>query len=320
MNSWKTLQTSVLSATSKVGSSVGNLDLSSTGNKLSRQFQTLGQQVREQTGQASLDDVTELPEEYKNLERRVDALRQAHVSFLKISKAYESETYDYPTQINESISELSQNAAHSITYWANAATKGTNLPQPTIAEKAPEQHKTLAHALSRASANGSAELGGGGQTDRLGAALSTFAAALDKVGNARLEQDHAIQKLFIAPWSAMLNSQIAAAMKSRAAVKSARLFLDTCRAKAKNATTGHRAESARIEVESAEESLVNATEDAINQMRAVLESPSPILALNHLVKAQQAYHAKAAGFLAAIEGQIEDAATAAEAEFRKSRA
>ena len=59
MNSWKAIQTNLVAASNRVGTSVGQLDLSSAGTKLSRQFQTLGQQVREQTGQAEGDDVTE---------------------------------------------------------------------------------------------------------------------------------------------------------------------------------------------------------------------------------------------------------------------
>ena len=35
--------------------------------------------------------------DYKNLERRVDALRNAHAAFLKIAKAYESEVSATPS-------------------------------------------------------------------------------------------------------------------------------------------------------------------------------------------------------------------------------
>ena len=59
--------------------------------------------------------------------------------------------------------------------------------------------------------------------------------------------------------------------------------------------------------------LIDTSTRAIERMRAVLESPSSLLALSHLVKAQQTYHAKAAAFLSAIEGQLDDAAVAAEA-------
>lgn len=44
--------------------------------------------------------------EYLDLERRVDGLKAAHVGFLKVARVYQSETYDYPTMIQESVAEL----------------------------------------------------------------------------------------------------------------------------------------------------------------------------------------------------------------------
>lgn len=75
-----------------------------------------------------------------------------------------------------------------------------------------------------------------------------------------------------------------------------------------------------MDVEAAEEKLVNATEEAINLMRSVLENPEPIKNLASLIKAQQAYNAKAAEILQGVLGEVEEAATLSEAEYRKSRA
>lgn len=95
------------------------------------------------------------PTEYKTLERRCDALRAAHQNLLKIAKTYGTESYDYPTNINESLGEFGHNIQHSVTFWASQATKGTNLPKvEPPAEKQQEQKKTLNHALSRAAAGG----------------------------------------------------------------------------------------------------------------------------------------------------------------------
>jgi hypothetical protein len=91
--------------------------------------------------------------EYKSLERRCDALRNAHLSLLKLSKVYSTETYDYPTNINESLGELGANVSHSVTSWAAQATKNTNLPKVETTNKPTETKKTLAHALSRSAAN-----------------------------------------------------------------------------------------------------------------------------------------------------------------------
>lgn len=318
MNSWKTFAAGVSAVAGQAGVAVqhaaAGVDLNATSNKLSKGFQNLSQTVRERAG--ATDDVTELPQEYLDLERRVDGLKTAHVNFLRVAKVYDTETYDYPTQLQESVSELGGSIAHNLTFWAAQATKGTNLPQPTVVEAPAEVHKTLPHALSRAAASGAVEVG----TSRLSNALKTYALVQDKVGNARIDQDEEISKNFIQPWSATLHSSIQAAVKSRANVKTARISLDACRSTLKNATGGPKQEQARMEVEAAEEKLVNATEEAINLMRQVLENPEPIKNLAALVKAQQAFYAQAAEALAAVQGELHEAGVQAEADYRKSRA
>lgn len=133
------------------------------------------------------------------------------------------------TQIQESMNLLSTQVTHSVTSWAASAAKGTNLPpiQPT---SAPENvHRTLAHALSRASASGAIQLGasatniaglsttaGGAsetaQPTRLGEALQKFALAQDRLGNTRLSQDDEIREGFLKPWQSF-GSQINVANK-----------------------------------------------------------------------------------------------------------
>ena len=120
----------------------------------------------------------------------------------------------------------------------------------------------------------------GSQGDiRLGKVLQTYAVAQDKIGRARLAQDSAITNNFSKPWNTTLNTQISAAMRARASVKSARLSLDASRAKYKALGAvagggGQKREQARLDVEAAEEALVTATEEAINLMRAVLDDVS----------------------------------------------
>lgn len=63
---------------------VANVDLNGTQSKINRGFSNLAQSVKEKTG--SNVDITELPQEYLDLERRVDALKAAHVSMLKVAK------------------------------------------------------------------------------------------------------------------------------------------------------------------------------------------------------------------------------------------
>lgn len=67
-------------------------------------------------------------------------------------------------------------------------------------------------------------------------------------------------------------------------------------------------------VEAAEETLVVATEEAINLMRAVLENPEPLKNLAALIKAQQQFYAEAQEALSSVSAEVEEAAVEAEAE------
>jgi len=266
-------------------------------------------------GQIPAGDITELPQEYKDLETRVDALRQTHLNILKITRVYESETYDYPVQVQESLGELSSNVAHTVTSFAAANLKGTSIPTPAVAAPPKAQHKTLPHALSRAALSGAASLG---PDIRLGKALDLYGNALAKVGAARLDQDDAIVERFLQPWQVTLSSSIAVAMKARAAVRASRLELDAAKQTLKNAAPAKQ-EQARLEVENAEDDLVQKTEVAITLMKTVLDNPEPLKNINELIKTQLMFYAAAAESLSVVQGEIEELSLAAEGEYRKSR-
>jgi hypothetical protein len=206
------------------------------------------------------------------------------------------------------VSELGHQAQAAWASFANKNLKNTSLPVPIPEEKQREHApKTLPHALSRAAKSGAQELGA---EDKLGAALATYATAMDKVsgsraeracvspethrdapstscvawtkantqvGDARLAQDSLIAERFVTPWQATLSTSIGLAMKARANVKTARLELDSARAALKSATPAKQ-EQARLHVEEAEDKLVQGTETAIGLMKAVLENVSVLRA------------------------------------------
>ncbi|KAF7416198.1 hypothetical protein PC9H_002462 [Pleurotus ostreatus] len=307
----------------KIQASFSGINISQSANKFAKGFNSSVQATRERLGQVAPDEITELPQEYKDLEARVDALRNAHLSLLKITKVYESETYDYPTQIQESISELSTSIGYGITNFAAANLKGTNLPAPAPAAPPAHQHKTLPHALGRAATSAaqavqSAVPAGAGTEDKLGSGLALYASGWDKIASARLHQDASIQANFLHPWQQTLNTSISVAMKARQAVKVSRLELDAAKQSLKTASPA-RQEQARLEVENAEDDLVQKTEVAITLMKTVLENPEPLKNLNELVKAQLMFFATAAEALQGVQGDIEDLSVAAEGEYRKSR-
>lgn len=86
----------------KLSSSITSLNFGHSASKIAKNFNSNVQAAKERLGQVSADELTDLPPghhptprplnrvliapgpaEYKELEARVDALRSAHVNFLK---------------------------------------------------------------------------------------------------------------------------------------------------------------------------------------------------------------------------------------------
>jgi len=103
------------------------------------------------------------------------------------------------------------------------------------AEPPTSQHKTLPHALVRAAhiaaaaTTSTSDTSTGEETSRLNKSLAFYAAAWEKVSNARLDHDAGIRENFLHPWRTTLNASIAVAMKARNAVKASRLELDAAK-------------------------------------------------------------------------------------------
>ncbi|KAI5121530.1 hypothetical protein M0805_002590 [Coniferiporia weirii] len=302
----------------KIQSGFTSLNIGQSASKFAKGFNNSVQATRERLGQIAPEEITELPQEYKDLEARVDALRSTHLALLKITKVYESESYDYPTQIQESITQLSTTIGYGLTNFAANSFKGTNLPAPAPVAAPPAQHKTLPHALGRAATTAAHSLQNAGPDDKLAKAMTYYAGAWEKIADARVTQDGTIRTRFLQPWQQTLTNSITVAFKARQAVAASRLELDAAKQAFKTAGPA-RQEQARLEVENAEDDLVQKTEVAITLMKTVLENPEPLKNLNELVKAQLAYNAAAAEALNAIQGDVEELSVAAEGEYRKSR-
>jgi hypothetical protein len=149
----------------------------------------------------------------------------------RITKAYETETYDYPSQVQETVSELGANIGRGVTNFAASNLKGTNLPAPSPAAAPVPQHKTLPHALSRAANSAADTLGQvpGGHDDRLGQALGVYGGAWEKIADARVQHDDTVVRNFLLPWQQTLQAQINVAVKARQAVRGSRLELDAAK-------------------------------------------------------------------------------------------
>ncbi|KAH8879678.1 hypothetical protein GQ53DRAFT_671506 [Thozetella sp. PMI_491] len=290
------------------------------------------QYTKEQLGQA--DDKTQLPPDYIDLEKRVDALKAVHQKMLAVTSQYSSEAYDYPPNIKETFQDLGRTVSEKVTLLSSATSPAEAQAALTAPPTAKPQPKTFAHAIARASLASSQTLHqqhtGAGE-DPLATALEKYALAMERVGESRLAQDAQIQSRFLAGWNTTLNTNLMFATRARKNVEKSRLTLDAVKTRVKGNTwkiaTSPRAETheeaelspeAQEEIEKAEDEFVTQTEEAVGVMKNVLDTPEPLRNLAELIAAQVEYHKKAQEILSElapiIDGlQVEQEASRASA-------
>lgn len=287
------------------------------------------QQLKEQFG--SVEDKTQLPADYVELEKRVDALKQVHQKLLAVTNQYQNEAYDYPPNIRESFTDLGRSISEKVTLLSHASSPGEAQAAFTAPPSAKPQPKTFNHAIARASLASSQLLqqtNASGGEDPLAAALERYALAEEKVGEARLAQDHAIQSRFLAGWNTTLNTNIQFATKARRAVENSRLILDSTKTAKKSQVMGRGmnpddetalSEEARAEIEAKEDDFVSQVEEAQGVMKNVLDTPEPLRNLADLIAAQLEYHKKAYEILSELAPEIDQLQVEQESNYRKSR-
>ncbi|KAK4454316.1 BAR domain-containing family protein [Podospora aff. communis PSN243] len=290
------------------------------------------QYTKEQLGQA--EDKTQLPPDYIDLEKRVDALKAVHQKMLAVTSQYANEPYDYPPNIKETFQDLGRTVSEKVNLLSTATSPAEAQAALTAPPTAKPQPKTFAHAIARASLAGSQTLHqqhtGAGE-DPLATALEKYALAQERVGEARLAQDAQIQSRFLAGWNTTLNTNISFATRARKNVEKARLTLDAVKARVKGTTwkiggaapavhDDHElSNEAQEEIEKAEDDFVTHTEEAVGVMKNVLDTPEPLRNLAELIAAQMEYHKKAYEILSELAPVIDGLQVEQEASYRKSR-
>ncbi|KAK4215640.1 hypothetical protein QBC37DRAFT_398380 [Rhypophila decipiens] len=268
------------------------------------------QYTKEQLGQA--EDKTQLPPDYIDLEKRVDALKAVHQKMLAVTSQYSHEAYDYPPNIKETFQDLGRTVSEKVTLLSSATSPAEAQAALTAPPTAKPQPKTFPHAIARASLASSQTLHqqhtGAGE-DPLATALEKYALAMERVGEARLAQDAQIQSRFLAGWNTTLNTNLHFAARARKGVEKARLTLDAVKARVKGTTwklgggsgsprqdlhdEHELSPEAQEEIEKAEDEFVTQTEEAVGVMKNVLDTPEPLRNLAELIAAQMEYHKKA---------------------------
>lgn len=242
--------------------------------------------VRQTVGTA--EDATELPDEYLQLEVSVDNLKAVHNKLLTVTSTYKTETYDYPTNLRETVSEISKTIQEKVQNLASV--QSANEIQAAIMKPTTKSHpKTLNHALSRAALASCDLLDSPSSLKEL---LFSYAEAQDKIGNARLKQDQQIVTRFNECLISNLHTVFHYSTKARKNVNSSRLSLDSLKSSAKGSKP-EKQEQMQSDIEHAEDVFVTAVEEATQIMKNTLETPELINQLKDLIEAQCSFYKEA---------------------------
>jgi hypothetical protein len=233
---------------------------------------------------------TQLPPDYIDLEKRVDALKQVHQKMLTVTSNFAHESYDYPPNVKETFSDLGRTVSEKVQLLSTATTPAEAQAALTAPPTAKPQPKTFSHALARTSLASSQLLHqqhtGAGE-DPLATGLEKYALASERVGEARLAQDAQIQSRYLAGWNTTLNTNLMFATRARKNVEKSRLTLDSVKSRVKGNTwklAGSPREGQQVseelspeaqeEIEKAEDEFVTQTEEAVSVMKNVSICPA----------------------------------------------
>ncbi|KPI37386.1 Protein GVP36 [Cyphellophora attinorum] len=268
----------------------------------------------------STEEKTALPDEYVDLEKRVDALKLVHQKLLEVTKQYSNEAYDYPPNIRESFGDLGRSITDKVSLLSKASSPAEAQAAFTAPPSAKPQPKTFNHAIARASLASSHLLTENPSTpnqDPLAQASRSMRSQKRKSAKRALRKTNRSKHV---SWLF--------ATKARRNVENSRLMLDSTKAAKKSQVQGRGmnpddetalSEEARAEIEAKEDDFVSQVEEAQGVMKNVLDTPEPLRNLADLIAAQLEYHKKAYEILSELAPEIDQLQVDQEASYRQSR-
>ncbi|GMM27683.1 Gvp36 protein [Martiniozyma asiatica (nom. inval.)] len=327
MSFFQSLQQQLQETTQNLGSQLNSLSLQETAahlttsmqenlnqlsgevNNLKPIFQRTTRSLQEKFG--SIDDISELPQDYKDLEKQVDNLKLFYQNVLNITSQYEIESYDFPPNLKESLSDYSSLLSEKISGLSQAST-AQEAERVLLSGRKDKIPKTLHHQLGK-TLNGCKdsiiankavsfipgvkpkdEEGSEIKENALTIALGKISDSQFKIGNERLEQDKLIIVEFNAKVKNLLKSDFVKVLQLRKDVENARLSFDTVRAEIKSLQKGDPEapvpEDVNAKLEGFEDELVNATEVAVEMMKDLIKPYEGVNLLKVFCKIQLNYH------------------------------
>lgn len=258
-----------------------------------------------------------MPQEYVELEKRVDAIRLVQQQLSRLGMTvYEQPAFPALSSLQPTATYLTErvgNLAQNLQQFA----LGPDQPfDASAGQSEADRPKNLEQAFAQICYKGAEDVS---LEEPYGAALMKYAQTMEKVGEEHLHLCKDATAKFVAPVNATLATTIQQAMLARKRVQSARLRLDAVKSRFK-ATRPDRQETVRPEVERAEDEFVALVEEAMTLMKAVVEDPEPLRNLADLLAAQLAYSKRVYEMLQEVSPEIDELQVTQEALYRNSHA
>ncbi|GMM34373.1 hypothetical protein DASC09_016980 [Saccharomycopsis crataegensis] len=291
------------------------------------------------------DEVSALPPDYLLLERKADNLKAIYNRFLEVTQTYEIESYDYPPNIKESITDLSKTFSEKFQELSSASTT-KEAEKILIKPSSNQSPKTLAHAIAKAAAVSRESLlkqveaeeqeedEEEDKEDSFAKVLLKLADTQKSIGSKRLEQDSLVINKFNSKIKEILDKMFKDTVKNRKHVNQSRYRLDHIRYEIKIAeeeqeklkTSEGEDKKEEIEkhtkyledlnskLEAAEDELVNSTIVAAKSMKKFLNPVESIGLIKILTTIQMNYFKAAAADLELLLKDIDEISESIEEE------
>ncbi|CAI8498224.1 unnamed protein product [Pichia kudriavzevii] len=271
-----------------------------------------------------IQDISELPQEYKDLECRVDNIREFYRKVLEITGNYELEAYDNPNNLKESFADYGSLINQKIVELSSASTAQEAEKVLTSGRK-DKTPRTFAHQFAKSMNKARADILANkpvslipktnepesfeGEDTTLTLALEKIAEYETKIGNERLEQDKLIIVEFNSKINGLLKEEFTKCSKLRSNVETARLNFDTVRSQIRTTQNGDETvvvpEELTKKLEKCEDELVNATEIAVEAMKELIKPLESVNLMKLLFKIQLTYHKNVTKYLEELIDNLE---------------
>lgn len=271
-------------------------ELSSLNDNLQPFFKRTTRLAQEKLG--GIDDISELPHEYIELEKKVDNLKKIYQKILDITEQYLVESYDYPPHLRENIQDVTKSFTEKLQSLSQATTTA-ELEAILISSGEKPIPKTFHHQFGKALA--SVKLIDDDALTKLLAAVSEIEF---KIGDARLSQDREIIVEFNNKIKELLSTQFTVTNNYRKNVENARITFDVLRSESKGYEENSVPESLQGKLDLAEDDLVNATEIAVESMKKLISPVEPVTLLKAYNKIQLNYYKNVVSLLTELDTSL----------------